>query len=438
MSYSFIALLMFASMLIMLSTGRQIPFVIGGIASLFAVLLWGQGGLDMLFFSTYGITNWFTVVSIPMFVFMGLVLAKSGGAEKLFYAMEIFLGRIPGGLGIGTIGICSLVAAMSGGCEAATVTAGTIALPEMLKRGYNKKMVTGLVQAGGSLGFLIPPSIVFIFYGMIARVSIGHLWAAGLLPGLLLAGMYCLYVAIRCYLNPKMGPPFSGKNISLKEKLIALKAGIAPILLILAVLGLLMTGVATIIECSAIGALGALVLMILNKNFKKEVLFDILDETLKVTTMIMWILMASILFGAIFNGLGAINAVSQILSMVGQHNKWIVIIIIQLSFFILGTFLDDTALLIIVAPLYIPVVKSLGFDLVWFGVLYVVNMQMAFITPPFGYTLFVLKGVAPKEISLTDIYTSIVPYLFIQAFCLVILMIFPNIALWLPNILFPK
>lgn len=439
MNYTLIAILMFSAMLILLTTGRHIPFVIGGVASLFSIFLWGKGALDMIYFSSYGVTSWYMLVSIPMFVFMGLTLSRSGEADKLFHAVQLFMGPMHGGLGIGTIGICCLVAAMSGTCTAATVTAGTIALPAMLKRGYDKKMVTGLVQAGGSLGFLIPPSIVFILYGVIARVSIGHLWVAGVIPGLLLASMYIAYIAIKCGLNPKMGPGLPKDQLaSWKEKFIAIKAGIAPVLLIFLVLGLLILGVTTIVESSAIGAIGALIVMILNKKFNKKLLNQILDETTKVTAMIMWIFLSAILFGAIFNGLNAIDAVRNILLAVGGSNKWVTMIIIQISFFILGTFLDDTALLIIVAPLYIPVVKSLGFDLVWFGVLYVVNMQMAFITPPFGYTLFIMKGIAPKEITLSDIYQSIIPYLFIQALCLAILMFFPIISLWLPGILFPK
>jgi len=439
MSYTAIALFMFSLMLILICTGRHFSFVIGGIASFFAIFLWGKGALDLTYFSTYGITNWLNVVAVPMFILMGFALSRSGATEKTYNAVRLLMGRIHGGLGIATIALCSVIAAISGGCEAATVAAGTIALPEMLKRGYDKRMAVGLAMASGSLGFLIPPSIVFIFYGIIARVSIGRLWAAGAIPGLLLASMYAAYIAIKCAKNPKLGPGLKKEELaSWKEKITAMNSGLPPVLLIFFVLGFLVLGVTTLTECSAIGALGALIIMALNKKFNKKLLFEILDDTTKTTTMVMWILISSILFGAVFNGLNAIDAVAKLLMSISGGNKWIPIIVIQLSFLFLGTCLDDTALLIIVAPLYIPIVKSLGFDLVWFGVLYVLNMQMAFLTPPFGYTLFVMKAVAPKEIKITDIYLSIIPYLFIQALCILLVMIFPNIALWLPNVLFPK
>lgn len=418
----------------LLLTGRHVFLIVGAVGTIAALALWGAGGSNMPFIGVYSFMQWYPLLAIPPFVFMGLTLSKSGVADKLFDAIYIWMGRIKGGLGMGTVGLCSMIAAMSGGVIAATVTAGTIALPAMLKRKYDKLMVTGLVQAGGALGFLIPPSLVFIIYGMIARTSIGHLWLAGILPGALLATMYVIYIGVRCQLQPHLGPAMQRtEKVTWKERGLALRAGISPIILIFVVLGLLFMGVTSIIESAALGAAGALVCAALNRRLNRPVIKEVLDETLKTSSMFLWIFAAAILFSSVFDGLGAVHAVESMLRMVGG-GRWGILIVMQLSFLLMGTVLDDTALLLIVAPLYIPLAASLGFDLVWYGVLYTVNMQMAMLTPPFGYALFIMKGIAPKEITLADIYRSVLPFIGIQATCLALVMVFPQIALWLPTI----
>ena len=292
---------MFLSLLLLIATGRHFFAIIGGVATISTLALWGQGGFQMPFIGAYTIMKWYSLLSLPVFIFMGLTLAKSGVADKLFEAIYLWMGRVPGGLGMGTIGLCAIVATMSGTSVAATVTAGTIALPSMLKRKYNKIMVTGLVQAGGALGFLIPPSIVFILYGIIARVSIGHLWVAGLLPGLLLAIMYILYIGIRCRLQPHMGPALPPEErVGWGAKFRALRAGIAPIIIIFAVSGLLFMGMTTLTEAAAIGAVGAMIAAAIHRRLTWRVINEVLEETFMITSMILWIFVAAILFGAVF------------------------------------------------------------------------------------------------------------------------------------------
>ena len=429
-----ITVFMFASMMMLLLTGREIFIVIGAVGAIAALFLWGPGAQNMAFSAGFAFTNWYLLLTIPCFVFMGLTLGNSGVADKLFEAMYLFSGRIKGGLAMGTVGICALIATMTGESFAATATAGTIALPSMLKRKYDKLMVTGVVQAGGALGFLIPPSIVFILYGIIARVSIGHLWVAGILPGLLLAGMYIAYIGIRCKLNPALGPALPPEQrVSLKSKFIALRAGIAPIILIFMVLGLLFMGITTLVECAAIGAVGSLVIAAINRRLTGDLIRKVTRETFDISVMILWIFIAALLFSAVFDGLGAIKAIEPIITKFGGSGLGVIALMLA-SFVAMGAVLDDTAMLLIVAPLYIPIVAELGYSLVWFGVLYVITCQMAYITPPFGYNLFMMAAIAPKEISIGDIYRSIIPFVAIQAGALVLILRFPEIALWLPRL----
>ena len=337
---------------------------------------------------------------------------------------------------MGTVGLCSIIATMSGLSVAATTISGTIALPAMLKRGYDKKLAVGTVQSAGALGFLIPPSIVFILYGMIARVTIGHLWIAGILPGVLLASLYIGYITIVARRHPNMAPAIpSAERPTWREKVASLKMGLTPLILIFLVMGLLYMGATTIIECGAVGAVGALAVAAIHRRLNWAMFRNVLDETLHVTCLIMWIFAAAILFGAIFDGLGAIDAIQRMLMQFGVSGIGVIALML-VSFVGMGMILDDTAMLLVVAPLYIPVVQGLGFSLVWFGVLYVITCQMAYITPPFGYNLFIMRGIVSKEITLTDIYKSAIPFVAVQAVALVILMLFPQISLWLPQMLF--
>ena len=438
MSIELITVLMFAAMILFLLTGRQIFVIVGAVGTISALALWGTGGHIMPFMGVFSFMKWYPLMAIPPFVFMGMILAKSGVADDLFKAIYHWMGSIRGGLGMGTIGFCSLISAMTGTLMCATVTSATIALPAMRKRKYDKLLLTGIVQAGGALGFLIPPSIIFILYGIIAKVSIGHLWLAAVFPGLIMAGVFVAYIGIRCHFRPELGPPVPAEErVGLRERLALLPRGIPIIVLIFAVLGLLFLGVTSLLECSAIAAAGALIIAAMNRRLTWKVMLDSMDETLKITSMIMWIVASAFLFGAVFDGLGAIDAAARILAMAGG-GRWSTMIIMQLTFILMGMVLDDTAMLLIVAPLYIPIVADMGFSLVWWGVLYVVNCEIAVMTPPFGFSLFLMKGLVPPEITMGDIYRSATPFIFLKVACLALIMVFPAIALWLPNLVFGR
>lgn len=437
-TYLILPFVMLFAMIILLVTGRQIFVIIGAVGVIVAFLLWGEGVTFMPFSKSTTFMDMYSLLAIPPFIFMGLVLSKSGVAERLFYAIYVCSGRVRGSLAIGTILLCAIIAAMSGTNIAATVTATSVALPPMIKLNYDKKFIVGLILAGGSLGFLIPPSVVFIFYGVIARVSIAYLWLGGIGAGILLILLYIVYIIILCNKDPKIAPAIpleEYKKISFKEKLVALSGAIPAVILIFLVLGSLFMGIITLVECSAFGAIGALVCAAINKRLNWNMLNEALDKCFETTTMVMWILTAAFFFSTVFDAVGAIKGVNYLLNLAGG-NKWVTLIIMQLSFFFLGMVLDDTAMLIIVAPIYIPIVLKLGFDLRWFGILYVINCQMAFITPPFGYNLFLMKGIAPKEITTEMIYRSVVPFVILQMIALVFVMIFPQIVMYLPSLKF--
>jgi tripartite ATP-independent transporter DctM subunit len=348
---------------------------------------------------------------------------------------HVLFGGLKGGLAIGTMFMMVAISAMNGLSVAGMAIGATIAIPEMLKRNYDKRMITGVVQAGSSLGILIPPSVVMVLYGMIARQPVSKLWMAGILPGLLMASLFLIYIYVRCKLQPELGPPLPKKdrNISTLEKIKLLKAGVIPFLIFFLMTGLFLMGIASLVECSAVGALLATLASIYKKRFNRKVLDTTLKKTLGVSCMFMWIILAALTFGAVFDGLGAGRAIETLFIEKWQLSPWGVLIMMQLSYILMGMFLDDTAMLVIVAPLYVPLIIALGFDPIWYGVLYTITCQIAYMTPPFGYNLFLMRAMAPKEISLQDIYSSIVPFVLIMIFGLAIVMIFPEIATYLPE-----
>jgi len=325
---------------------------------------------------------------------------------------------------------------MNGLSVAGMAIGASIALPELLRRGYDKIMVTGVIQAGSSLGILIPPSVVLVLYGMIARQPIGQLWLAGALPGLLLAGLFIAYIALRCWLQPQLGPPLPAaeRQIGWPAKLRLLGAGIIPLLIFFSMTGLFLMGVTSLVESSAVGAAAATVAALLRGRLSLQVIEDTVRKTLSISCMFMWIILAALCFGAVFDGLGAVNAIKLLFLEQWGLSPWTIIIMMQLSYIVMGTFLDDTAMLVIVAPLYVPLVIDLGFDPVWYGVLYTITCQIAYMTPPFGYNLFLMRAMAPPEVTLADIYRSIVPFVLVMMVGLALVMAFPQIALWLPSL----
>ena len=389
----------------------------------------------MPYTATWKLFKWYPMLTLPLFIYMGYMISESGIANDLYRMFHVYFGGVKGGLAIGTMGMMVAISAMNGLSVAGMAIGATIALPEMLRRGYDKRMITGVVQAGSSLGILIPPSVVLVLYGMIARQPVSRLWLAGVLPGLLMATLFILYIYIRCRLQPNLGPtlPKEEREMPLVEKLKLLRAGIIPFVIFFAMTGLFLMGIASLVECSAVGALGATIAAFFKRKLNKEVIEATLRKTLGVSCMFMWIILAALCFGAVFDGIGAVKAIETLFIERWELSPWGVLIMMQLSYILMGMFLDDTAMLVIVAPLYVPLIIALGFDPIWYGILYTITCQIAYMTPPFGYNLFLMRAMAPKEISLADIYRSIIPFVLVMCFGLAIVMVFPEIATWLPD-----
>ena len=435
MSYEMIAIMMFATMMLMMMTGQRVFGAIGGVAALSAILLWGPGGSNIPFSAAIKLMTWYPLLTLPMFIFMGYILSESKIADDLYKMFHVWMGPVHGGLAIGTIGLMVLVSAMNGLSVAGMAIGATIALPELLRRGYDKRMVTGVIQAGSSLGILVPPSVVLVLYAMIARQPVGQLWLAGVFPGLLMAALFILYIYIRCKVQPELGPvlPPEERDVTMAEKLRLLRAGVLPIVIFVAMMFPFIKGYTSLVESSAIGAMTAFGAAVLKKRMTREVFEVSVRQTLAVSCMFMWIILAALGFGAVFDGLGAVKAIDNLFTQQLGLNPWTILILMQLSFIVLGTFLDDTAMLVIVAPLYVPLAHSLGFDLIWYGVLYTITTQIAYMTPPFGYNLFLMRAMAPPEITIRDIYGSIFPFVMVMLLALILIMVFPDIALWLPH-----
>ena len=415
MSHEMIALFMFASMMLMLFTGQRVFGAIGAVGAVSALALWGVGGSDIAFSSAMKLMKWYPLLTLPMFIFMGYVLSESKIADDLYKMFHVWMGPVRGGLAIGTIGLMILISAMNGLSVAGMAIGATIALPELLKRGYDKRMVTGVIQAGSSLGILVPPSVVLVLYAMIARQPVGQLWLAGVVPGLMMAALFMIYIYVRCRVQPELGPalPPEERDIPLGKKLALLRAGLLPLVIFAVMMVPFVNGWTSLVESSAVGASTAFLAAVLKGRMTREVFEVSVRQTLAISCMFMWIILAALGFGAVFDGLGAVRAIDNLFTDQLGLNPWMILILMQLSFLIMGTFLDDTAMLVIVAPLYVPLVKVLGFDLIWYGVLYTITTQIAYMTPPFGYNLFLMRAMAPPEITLKDIYSSIAPFVLV-------------------------
>jgi len=441
MSHEMIAIFMFSTLMLMLMTGQRVFGAIGGIAALAALLLWGNGGSDIPFSAAMKVMKWYPMLTLPMFIFMGYVLSESKIAEDLYKMFHVWMGPVDGGLAIGTILLMVLISAMNGLSVAGMAIGATIALPELLRRGYDKRMVTGVIQAGSSLGILVPPSVVLVLYAMIARQPVGQLWLAGAIPGLMMAAMFVIYIYIRCKVNPALGPSIpveERQSISKGEKYRLLLSGMLPLVIFFVMMIPFIKGYTSLVESSAIGAMTAFGAAVLKGRMTRTVFENSVRNTLAISCMFMLIVVAALGFGAVFDGLGAVKAIDGLFREQMGLSPWTILILMQLSFIIMGTFLDDTAMLVIVAPLYVPLVKVLGFDLIWYGVLYTITTQIAYMTPPFGYNLFLMRAMAPKEITITDIYTSIIPFVLVMVLALALIMIFPQIAMWLPQTIYAR
>ncbi len=439
MSYEAVALIMFAGMILLMLTGQRVFAMIGAVAAASALALYGNSSAELPFNAVFKLFSWYALLTLPLFVYMGHMMAKSGIAEDLYKMMHVWCGRLPGGLAMGTIFLMVIISAINGLSVAGLAIGSAIALPEMLRRGYDKVLITGVVQGGSTLGILLPPSVVMVLFAVIARQPVSDLWLAGVFPGLMMAGIFALYVYVRVKINPKLAPELSEEELTmpLREKVLLLRAGIAPVVIFLLMIGLFVTGYTNLLESSAVGATSATVAAAWKRRLSIGLLIETARETMTVTAMFMWIVLAALAFSSVFDGIGAVRAIENVFIHNWELSPWMVIILMQLSFILMGMFLDDTAMLVIVAPLYIPLVQrlDLGIDhqMVWFGILYTMTCQIAYVTPPFGYNLFLMRGMAPKEITLIDIYRSIIPFVIMMGLSIALIMLFPQIATWLPS-----
>jgi len=433
MSIELLTIMFFGSLLIFLLAGLPLAFVLGGVSMIFLYFTWGPESFYMVAAQTWGAMNKFTLVAIPLFIFMAMILERSGVARDLYEMMYLWFGGVGGGLAIGTVIICAIFSAMCGISGAAVVSMGTIALPSMLKRNYDKELALGCINSGGGWGILIPPSIIMILYALISGESVGRLFAGGVFPGLLLLVLVSSYIAIRCIFQPHLGPALPQEQRGdWKRKMAALKAVLLPIIIVIMVLGSIIGGITTPTEAAAMGVLGALISSLVYRQFSWALMKEAAHRTLRLTSMIMWILFGAYCFSAAYHGMGANQLIENVLTHI-PGGPWGTIIFIQLVIFVLATVLDPAGIMMICVPVFLPVIKAHGFDPLWFGILFVINMEIGYMTPPFGFNLFYLKGIVPPGITMADIYRSVIPYTLVESLGLAIVMIFPQIAIWLPN-----
>jgi tripartite ATP-independent transporter DctM subunit len=432
MSIELITILLFGSFLLLMAAGLPLVFSLGSAAIIGTYFLWGPEALYALGIKTFSTATSFVLLAIPMFIFMGSMLERSGLATDLYDMMKKWFGGINGGLAIGTILVCTIFAALVGVSGAATVTMGLVALPSMLAARYSKGLSIGCIAGGGALGVLIPPSVLMIVLGLYANVSVGMLFMGGITAGLVIVVLFILYILIACAIWPEMGPALPvAERATWPEKISALKAVILPIMLVMLVLGTIVGGIATPSEAAGIGAAGSILCALAYGKLTWTALKESSLITLRLTCMVMWIVFAASMFTALYAAVGADQLVKDALSYI-PGGKWGTIVGMQFIWIIMGCFLDPIGIMLLTVPLFFPIIVQLGFDPVWFGVLFVVNMEMAFLTPPFGFNLFYMRSVAPKGITMLDIYKAVVPFIFLQFLALLLMIVFPELITWLP------
>jgi tripartite ATP-independent transporter DctM subunit len=448
-SIEWLSLLMFGSLGLVLMMGLPMAFCTGSLACIFLFVFGRPAILNMLPSRVFPFMTDYQLSAVPLFIFMAAMLEKAGIIEELFEVVYKWLGGVKGGLASATVLACSALAAMVGVVGATEVTMGMIALPAMLRRNYDAKLACGSLLAGGTLGILIPPSVMAIVYAVVAQQSLGELLLGSVFPGFLLSGLYIAYVTIRAYIDPSLGPALPREErVDLREKIRLLRGTIMPVLLILLVLGVIFLGIATPVEAAGIGTFGALVVCAVHRRLDWVAVSEAALATLKATAMVMWIFFGATMFVGFFIVKGGQTFVADSILGTGLAPYGILFLMMAILF-ILGMFLDWVGILLLTVPIFLPIMKSLAFDGLfdlpgvapddiglWYGVIFMVNMQMAFLSPPFGYSLFYLKSVAPPQISMATIFRSAVPFLCLQALGLFLCILFPDIILWLPRVLY--
>ncbi|RJQ83918.1 MAG: TRAP transporter large permease subunit [Desulfobacteraceae bacterium] len=432
-----VTILMFFFFMAGLFIGIPLAFVLGATGVVFTIALWGINGLYVVPSLTWQMMGSEVLIAVPLFVLMGAVLQRSGIADDLYDVAYKWAGSINGGLGAGTIAICALFAAMAGIAGAATVSLGLIALPAMRKRGYSVGLSVGTIAAGGTLGILIPPSVPMIFYALFARMSIGQLFLAGILPGLLFGALLASYILIMGKLRPDTCPSIPlEERASLREKFSALPEVMPALILIILVLGSIFSGVATPTESASVGVVGSFFVALIKRRVNFQLIKESTFQTVHITTMVIWVMMGAAVFAAVYQALGASQLVDKI-AATGDFavNRWFIMGLILAILFIVGMFLDASAIVILFVPTMVPLITKLGFDPLWFSVIFIITLMVGYLSPPFGLSLFYMKGIAPKDVSTSAIYRSVLPFIGIFLFGIVLLTLFPGIVLWLPKYL---
>jgi tripartite ATP-independent transporter DctM subunit len=438
LSPELLTILMFMGLLIGLFMGHPLAFVLGGLSVIFGLIGWGPECFGIFMNRIYGVMDDFILVAVPLFIFMAQILDRSAVAESLFDAMRYLFGPLKGGIAIAVVVVSTLFGACTGIIGASVVTMGLLALPLMLKYGYDKRLSTGCIAAGGTLGILIPPSIMLIVMGNQAKLSVGKLFAGSIIPGLILSALYIIYILFKCHLNPSLGPALSlEERSSVSSKMLffmVLKSLVPPMVLILGVLGTIFAGIATPTESAGVGAFLALLMVIFYGKFTWRGLYESAIQTAKTTSMVLVIFLGATCFTGVFLGLGGGDVVQGVMLGIGL-GKWGTFILMMVICFFLGMFIDWIGIVMITFPIFLPIAEGLGFDMVWFVIAIAVMLQDSFLTPPFGYALFYLKGIAPPEISTGDIYWGTFPFWRLMELGLIIVVIFPETITWLPSVL---
>ena len=437
----YLAAWMFLALTILLMAGFPVTFTLLGVSLTFGMIGFGWDFFNLLPLRIWGRMGNVTLAAVPLFVFMGVMLERSGLAEELLDTMGLLFGRLKGGLAISVVVVGALLGASTGIVGATVVTMGLLAVPTMLRRGYQKELATGTVSASGTLGQIIPPSIVLVLIGDIVGVSVGDLFIGAILPGLLLVGLFIVYILIAAYMRPGVAPAISKEELAaISPRQLAARVGKAlfpPLFLMMSVLGSIFAGIASPTEAAAVGAVGATLLTIANKKFNMTILHDVMHTTVRLTCMVFIILCGAAAFGLVFRGLGGDTIVRNFLGGIAdQYSHGAVLAIVMLLIFFIGFFLDFIEITFIHVPVLAPIMIDFGYDPVWFCILLAVNLQTSFLTPPFGFSLFYLKAVTPPEITTGHIYRGIIPFVFFQLIGLAIVVFFPQLATWLPDIVF--
>ncbi|MDB9376172.1 TRAP transporter large permease [Nodularia sphaerocarpa] len=441
LDYEWLGPVMFAGALVLLSLGYPVAFSLGGVAILFGIVGISLGVFDPVFLTAmpqriFGIMANYTLLAIPYFIFMGSMLEKSGIAENLLETMGIVLGRLRGGLALAVVLVGALLAATTGVVAATVVAMGLISLPIMLRYGYNKQLATGVIAASGTLGQIIPPSVVLVVLGDQLGISVGDLFIGSLIPGLMMSGAFALHVLIVAFLKPDLAPALPAQVREIGGKALGkriVQVMLPPLILILLVLGSIFFGFATPTEAGAVGCAGAIALAAANRKLSLESLRQVCDTTLKITSMVLFILLGSTAFSLVFRGVNGDQFMFDVLANL-PGGKIGFLIVSMTTVFLLGFFIDFFEIAFIVVPLFVPVAQELNIDLVWYGVILGANLQTSFLTPPFGFALFYLRGVAPPEVTTSDIYRGVIPFILLQLLVLVLIIAFPGIVSFLPNL----